>query len=83
MKNFLEVAVLWAGLVLGFVFVVAIIGGLMLLPSYLAMLAWNYVAHESFGAPELTFWKTFVGLWLFGVLASHVRKVFSVNGKSE
>lgn len=58
------------GAVLG---LIVLVGVLMMIPAYIFTLGWNWVAHETFGAPALTFWKSFAALWLIGIIGNSFR----------
>ena len=49
--------------------IIALVLGISVAIVYAVMLAWNYVMVSTFGLPVLTFWKTWLLMWLVGIFA--------------
>lgn len=63
----------------GFLVVLAIALSASALVGWLFMLAWNYVAHGVLGAPGLSFWQAWVGMFLLGLIGRTFRAVVNTR----
>jgi sterol desaturase/sphingolipid hydroxylase (fatty acid hydroxylase superfamily) len=58
--------------------VIAFIAACAALPAWLVMLAWNYVGPIWWaGAPHLTFWPTWVTMFLLGIVVRYASRLFA------
>ena len=55
-------------MVLIVVLVVAVAVGASLAFCFPLMWLWNWIGHDTFGGPELTYWKTYAAWWLLCVV---------------